>query len=122
MSFPTEDTHSDDGPICPNCGHQFDTSDGDYYPSGMEATFEDEECPECGIHIDISVSTSFTWQVEHPQHCSVRGYHSPYVNVTDNPITNKHECLYCQTPLTCDCTLHDHCTHNLKPLEETADD
>ena len=112
--YPTDETSSDSGPECPNCGHEFSTDDGQYYPRGMEETFEDEECPECGIKLDISVSTTVTWNIEHPQKCVIKGYHVPFIS----PEYNKHECLYCNTPLTCDCTLHDRCTHNLKTKEE----
>ena len=114
MSFyPTPDTY-DDQPTCPNCGYKFELDEPGFY---REETYE-LECPDCDMKLECSGHMSWSFEIKHPFHCEVRGYHSPYVNVSDNPILNKHECLFCQAPLTCDCTLHDHCTHNLKTLEE----
>jgi hypothetical protein len=107
--YPMSETYSSDQPICPNCGHEFDTDEGAFYPSfGLDEDFEDVECPDCEIKLDFSVSLSPTWSIEHPKKCLIRGYHTPYISEEHD----KHECLYCHTPLSCDCTLHDHCTHD----------
>lgn len=113
--YPTDETMSDDAPVCPNCGGKFSTDDGDYYPGyGSDATFEDEECGDCGIKVDIYVEMSPTWSITHPNQCEVKGYHVPYISEKHN----KHHCLYCSTPLTCDCKLQDECKHNLKGVED----
>jgi hypothetical protein len=107
--YPTEETFNEPQPICPNCGHEFDTSEGDYYPKGSEEDFE-ATCPDCDLELVIWASTEVTWTIAHPDQCLIKGYHVPYFSEEHN----KHECLYCRAPLTCSCTLHEQCTHNLK--------
>lgn len=111
MSFYPTDSTYDDKPTCPNCGYEWDA---DYetvsYDDGGTVELE---CPDCGLELTCTTSVTYNFEIAHPSQCIVKGYHVPYVNISDNPITNKHECLYCQQPLTCDCELHDHCTHNL---------
>lgn len=107
--YPQDETMNDNGPECPNCGFMFSTEEGQFYPSGSEEYFENEECPECEMKLNISVSTTYTWTIEHPQMCVVKGYHVPYINKE----YKKHECLYCQQKLRCKCELHDRCKHQL---------
>ena len=110
--FPTDSTY-DDKPVCPGCGYEWDTDDPSFYD---ENGFE-ETCPDCDLKLFIQPSCSWSYSIEHPNQCEVRRHHVPWINEE----YNKHECLDCHTPLTCDCTLHDKCTHNLKTLEEVTE-
>lgn len=101
--YPQPDTYEDQ-PTCPGCGYVWSTDDGGFY----DENGYDLECPECELKLFCSPSVSWTFSIEHPNQCLVKGYHVPFISEEHN----KHECLYCHVPLTCDCTLHDHCTHS----------
>lgn len=111
-AFPTDSTY-DDKPVCPGCGHEWETDEPEFFDeNGFETT-----CPDCDLKLTINPSCSWSYSIDHPNQCEVRGHHVPWINAE----YEKHECLDCQTPLTCDCTLHDKCTHNMKTLEEATE-
>jgi hypothetical protein len=106
--YPTHETLMEDKPTCPNCGSVYEI-DGErgFYDDGNTITIE---CGDCEMELVVEVNVSYSYTIQHPQHCSVRGYH------TRN--SHRNNCLFCQQPLSCSCDLYDKCTHDL-PLFDT---
>ena len=61
QKFPTDDTYSEEGPQCPNCGLQYTADDSSFY---NEMSYTEETCDECGETFDVSVSTTTSWTCE----------------------------------------------------------
>lgn len=99
------------GPECPECGAVYE-DDGDYTYHGSDGEGFDITCEECGLEFEAICHIEYSWHADHPFQCGVQGYHVPYISKEHN----KHQCLYCQTKLDCDCVLHDRCTH--KPTKK----
>lgn len=116
-TYPIDETYETVCPICPNCGYEFSTDDGAYYPKlSSEEEFE-EDCPGCGLHLTIFANIHVTWSIEHPRVCDVKGYHIVFINHS-----GKKSCLYCRKPLRCKCESLAKCHHGGvtklgKPLE-----
>lgn len=52
------ETYSNDGPECPNCGFTFTPDDSYYYD---ENGYTEDECPDCKAKFKVEVHHSVSW-------------------------------------------------------------
>ena len=55
-----EETYSNDGPICPYCGHKHEPDGGFFYDESLT----EFDCDRCGREVAVSVFNSWSWTCE----------------------------------------------------------
>lgn len=57
MESEPEETYSNDGPVCPYCGHKHEMDGGYFYDESLT----EFDCDRCGREVSVSVFNSWSW-------------------------------------------------------------